>query len=605
MIRNIIIFDFEVYKFNTLLGALILANDGNVAAFQSWNLSEIKEFYRAHIDDIWVGHNNKHYDNFILQAIVNGRNEQQIRRVNDQIIRENKKLKLTIPLIFYDLTISHWCALKQMEAYVGKNISETEVDFMIDRELTEEEKRSVESYNLDDLDQTMDDFFYLQHEFLLRMDVINEFHLPMSCLNVTGTQLAEEVLHATKVEGISKWIRKPVLWPTLRVKNQEVIDFYMSESWSWTLDKKDRKTLDVMLCGCNHRLASGGIHAAQDNMHLDWAYYFDVSGYYNLIMILLDLLPRSIPPEYRKEYENMYHKQLELKKTDPGKRGVYKTILLSVFGAMNNEGCRFYDPYNGDLVRMSGQMYLVDLLEKCEGKLEVVQSNTDGVILIPINGTTEEEVMAIMKEWIDRTGFVLKLDKIYDIHQRDVNTYCYRDASGEIHVVGDTITHYGKMDFPFWKDSYNAKEPLIVSYAMVEYFMNKKLPEEYIYENMRNLRMFQYICKKLSFDWLEYEETDLNTGDTSVQSIQHINRAFALKSDICSGMIFKCKHVGKVTRAKVANLPNSVFVHNDEILSEKTIDELVNKIDYQYYIDRAYEKIQAFYNIMQIKEIHI
>lgn len=602
MIDNkLIFFDFEVYKHDTLLGALIVTGN-DIRVYQTWNLAEIKRFYALNMDSIWIGHNNKHYDNLILQAVTKGLNEEQIRQVNDDIIQRGKRLYLNIPLIYYDLTISHWCALKQMEAYVGKNISETGVDFTIDRKLTDEEKKLVESYNLDDLDQTYDDFIYLKHEFLLRLDVINEFNLPLNCLSITGTQLAEEVLHATRVEGISSWVKKPELWSSLRVKNQKVIDFYLSETW------RNKATLDIELCGTTHRLAAGGIHGAKSKASLEWAYYFDVSGYYNLIMIILDLLPRSIPPKYRKFYEGMYHKQLELKKTDPGKRGVYKTILLSVFGAMNNEYCRFYDPYNGDLVRMSGQMYLVDLLEKCEGKLEVFQSNTDGVILTPINGTTEEEVYDIMKEWQERTGFVLKLDKIYDIHQRDVNTYMYRDSNGEIHVVGDIITHYGKLDYPFWKDSYNAKEPLIVSEAIVEYFMNGKKPEELVEEKKRQLRLFQYICKKASYDYLEYEEIDKISGEKSVTRLQNINRAFALKNDNVSGMIYKKKERGKngkPSSASYQNLPDSVFVHNNEILSDSTIDALEKKIDYDYYVARAYEKISAYYDFKNIKEINL
>lgn len=597
---KLVIFDFEVFKHNTLLGALEIYDDGAIDVFQSWNLEDIKGFYRKNIDSIWIGHNNMRYDNFILQAIVQGQNERQVRAISDGIIREDRRYRLQIPLNYYDLMRSHNASLKQMEAYDGKNISETEVDFMIDRKLTEEEMMKVESYNLDDLDQTLDDFKRLTHEFMLRLDIIKEFKLNIKCLHVTGTQLAEEVLHAEKVHNIQTWVRKPVMWPTLQVKNQKVIDFYMNEGWSWTHQKKE--TLDVMLCGTMHRLASGGIHAAKSKAHVDWAYYFDVSGYYNLIMINLDLLPRSIPPEYKKLYEWMYHEQLRLKKIDLGKRGVYKTILLSVFGAMNNEGCRFYDPYNGDLVRMSGQMYIVDLLEKCEGKLEVIQSNTDGIILVPINGTSEDEVMAIMQEWQDRTGFVLKLDKVYDLHQRDVNCYMYRDASGEIHTVGGMATHYGKLDTPFWKDSYSAKEPLIFADIIVEYYMNKRLPEETVEKNKHNLRLFQTIAKKLSYDWMQFEETYIPTGETSVTLLQNVNRVFARKPGEYTSMVYKKKHDGRQT--KLSCVADSVFIWNDEMLSDEAYEQISNKIDWNYYINRGYDLIQDFITIDSIKDIN-
>lgn len=582
---KIIIFDFEVYKFDTLLGTYIL-NDNGIEVFQTWDLNEIREFYESHKNCIWIGHNNAGYDNFILQAIVNGASEQKVKAVNDDIIMRGKKPWFRLPLYYYDLMSRHVCQLKAIEAFVGKNISETEIDFNLNRKLTDEEKRKVESYNRDDLDQTYDDLNFLMPEFSLRLEIIKEFNLPMSCLSVTGTRLAEEVLHAEKIPDIAKWYKAPTIWPTLQVKNQDIIRFYISEKW------RDGETLTCTLCGTEHKLAAGGIHGCEKKCHYDWAFYFDVSGYYNLIMINLDLLPRSISPEYRKYYEEMYHTQLKLKKTDPHKRSAYKEILLSVFGAMNNEYCRFYDPYNGDLVRLSGEMYLVDLLEKLEGKVKVVQSNTDGVIAYPLEGTTEQEIIDIINEWQNRTKFVLKLEKIYDIYQRDVNCYMYRDANGEVHTLGEAVKDYGKWEWPFWKDSFKAKEPMIVATGICEFFLNGKEPEQVVRENQDNLRMFQYICRKLSFDYMEYESTDLTLGQTSIVRLQNVNRAFALKDDKTRGMVYKRKWDGK--KAKVSNLPDSVFVYNDEILSTEAKEHLKPRIDYDYYVTRIQERILEF-----------
>lgn len=589
---KIIIFDFEVFKNNTLFGAKILFDNGNKEFYQTWNLDAIKDFYINNKNCLWVGQNIKRYDNNILNAVINNKNEQEIKKVNDDIIKRDMKKWCNMDLVYYDLLQNHIFALKQMEAYDGKNISESEVDFDIDRPLNDEEKLLTEKYNRDDLNQTEDDFNYLQFEFTQRLDMINEFNLPLKkCLNMTGTQIAETVLHAEKIEGIEDKVKNPVLWPTLKLNNKELIDFYLKRQWT---QKKDN-TLKLMLCGTEHTIAAGGIHGAKTKFSCKWAYYFDVSGYYNLIMINLDLLPRSIPDEYKKLYEEMYHEQLKLKKTNPRKRGVYKKILLSVFGAMNNEYCKFYDPYNGDLVRLSGQLFLVDLLEKLEGKVEVIQSNTDGIIAYPINNSTDEEVKNILDEWQNRTGFVLKFEKIYDIVQRDVNCYMYKDDKGNIETRGENITHYNQLNTPFNHASYDTKEPLIIGQAIVNYFMNGKTPEETILENKRNLRMFQYICKKSSFDYVEYEIIK-NNNEKIITKIQAINRAFATNK--FNGMIYKCKFDNnKIKRCKISNLPPSVIIYNDEILSDKAIDELSDNIDYQYYIDRSYEKMATFINL--------
>ena len=81
-------------------------------------------------------------------------------------------------------------------------------------------------------------------------------------------------------------------------------------------------------------------------------------------MINYDLLSRTIPQEYKELYKFMYHEQLRLKKENPALRGVYKTILLAVFGAQMNKYTDFYDPQTGSLVMIVGQLFLVDLLEK-------------------------------------------------------------------------------------------------------------------------------------------------------------------------------------------------------------------------------------------------
>ena len=585
---KIIIFDFEVFAHDTLFGAYILTENSK-ELFQTWNLSTIKEFYINHKNDIWVGHNIKHYDNFILQGIIENKTEEELKIINDNIIVRDIKYKFYLPLNFYDLIENHFVGLKVVEAVVGKNISETEVDFNLNRKLSTDEKLLTNSYNKDDLDQTYDDFIYLKDEFQLRLEIIKEFKLDLSCLSLTGTQIAEKVLHSNRIHGIEFQRIAPKIYDTLQLKNQQVINYYLQERF------KSEEKLDVVLCGVKHKLGRGGIHGAQENVSADEVLYLDVSGYYNLIMLNYDLLPRTINQEGRELYEYMYHQQLELKKYPElaMKRGVYKTILLSVFGAMNNKYCNFYDPYKGDLVTITGQIFIVDLLEKLEGKINLFQSNTDGIMVQPTNGYTEEDILAIVKEWCNRTHFVIKPKKIYNLIQRDVNNYIYVDEDGEITARGEAVKHSPCADNPFETNSYDSKEATIISKAIVEYLVHNIPVEQTIEENKNNLRLFQFVCKKNSYDWLEYEENSILEVHST--KLQGVNRVFAFKDREKLGMIYKYKvRDGKTSKAKIANLPVSVFVYNDEILSNKAIKEVSEKIDYNYYIKRACEKILDF-----------
>lgn len=596
MIQNIIIFDFEVFKYDTLLGAIILKNN-DIEIFQTWNLDEIISFYNANKQSIWIGHNNSTYDNIILQEVIKGKNSIAIKRKSEQIINKDRKAYLDIQLNWYDLIAQHMIGLKTVECAVGKDISTSDVDFNLDRPLTDEEKFKTESYNRDDLNQTLDDFKDTFSEFSLRLDIINEFKLPLSALHMTGTQVAETVLHAQKIEGIENWYIPPIIYPELQVKNQQVLDFYLNE------DFRKGKNLSLDICGTPHKLGAGGIHGALKKYHADWAYYFDVSGYYNLVMINYDLLPRSIPDEYKEFYTYMYHEQLRLKKIDPNKRWVYKVILLSVFGAMTNEWCKFYDPNRGTLVTMVGQMFLVDLLEKLEGKAKIIQSNTDGIIAKALPGVDETEIKSIIDEWQMRTGFVLKLEKIYDIHQRDVNCYMYRTESGKIKALGEAVKHYDAWENPFYEDSYRAKEPIIIEHAIVDYFMYERLPEETIKRYERKLRMFQFVCKKNTYDWMDIEKIDLQSNTMIIEQLGSVCRAFAYNNSDVKWTIYKHKSSGRATKCTLQNVPNNVFIHNKEILSDKAIDEIMIKIDYDYYVKRAYERILEFKDVKTLKGI--
>ena len=583
--NNIIIFDFEVFAKDTLLGAIVVGGKEK-KYYQTWDLEEMKKFYSNCVDDIWIGHNNEYYDNLILQAVVKNQNP---KKVSDDIVEKKKRGRLVIPLKYYDLMKFHMGSLKVMEAFTGKNISESEVDFNLDRPLTEEEKKSTEKYNRDDLDQTFEDFISLLDEFSLRMDLINEFNLPAKYLCATQARVAAKVLGAEFHDEFQSLPVYPKLYDQLKVENQEVIDFYMNRKYA---EKGAGLKLDFG--GTPHLMKAGGMHGAIENCHFDRVKYLDVSGYYNLVMINFDLLPRSIPDEGKKLYEYMYHEQLRLKKINPKKRGVYKIILLAVFGALNNEYCEFCDPWHGDLVRLTGQLFLIDLLEKLTPVAKIVQSNTDGIMCVPLEGHTEDEIKAVVDEWQNRTGFVLKFDTIFNLYQRDVNNYIYQHEDGTIETKGEAVKYYGGYDNPYEKNAYMSKEPLIISKCIVNYCVYNKEPEETIEEEKQNLRMFQSIIKKGTFDWLDYEETDLNTKETKVSKIQHVNRGFAWKSDNKRGVVYKRKYEGKVTKSKIGGIPDNIFIYNDDINSIDVYEKLKDKIDWGYYVARAYERIWDF-----------
>lgn len=592
---NIIIFDFEVFKYDTLLGCKIIDKEG-IKLYQTWDLNRIREFYNNHKDCLWIGHNNDAYDNHILKYIIEGGKD--VFKKSKSIINSQFRGKVDLDVITYDLMCCRFYSLKMTELLIGKAIHTSEVDFNLDRALTIEEKHLVEVYNEDDLEQTYHNFTELKDPMILRLNLLAEFGIDKKYLTATEARLAALALHSQQVPGIENMYIAPKMYDTLQVKNKDVIDFYLNEGF------RKGQNIEVMLCGVMHKLGAGGIHAARKKCHEKDMLYLDVSGYYNLVMINYDLLPRTIPAEGKKLYEYMYHQQLALKGVDDAKRWVYKTILLAVFGASMNKHTDFYDPQVGSLITMTGQMFLVDLLEKLEGKIKLIQSNTDGIIVKPLSNSSKEEVLQIVADWCKRTGFVIKPKTIAEIYQRDVNCYCYQNYDGSTDTKGNAFIGSWAIDEPVKNEFYTSAEPAVVATAVLDFLLHNKTPEETVEKYKDNLLYFQYLCKKLSYDYCTYESIDMKTKENKIERISDLNRAFALKFDGSINMIYKYKdRNGKLSKTKLSNVPDNLFIYNDNILNEDTIKELQQKIDYQFYVDRAYKKINEFFGLQEVGDI--
>lgn len=590
---RIIIFDYEVFRYDNLLGCIILEN-GTRRVYQEWNNLKIKNFFKENQNALWVGHNNYYYDDHITEAIVFEKNPYEISQklVNDE---GYFKLKLKFPSI--DLMKlkegkNNDYKLKLTELLCGKNIHETEIDFNLPRALTEEEKKQVEGYNYDDLEQTEYNFNKMQDLVKLRLGIIRKFNLDLlENIRLPMTQMASKILFSEPKPSLKYAKRPVVMYDNLIISNQEVKDFYLQEKY-----KNDKEELTFTLCGTEVKISGdGALHCAIKKYFSNKVLYADVSGFYNLIAILYDLLPRTMTEEGKKRYIDMYYEQLELKKTNPVQREQYKTVLLAVIGSMKLEGSPFYDPETYTLLTMTGKLFMIDLAEKLEGYVKLVQANTDGLMLEPYNWEDEDKIKGIIKEWSERTGFSIKLEHLYRLWQRDVNCYVCADEGQNIIPKGDAFKNYDIGDKAYAQQAFfKCKEPPIIAQGIVNFLMYNIRPEVFVDKNKTNLKLFQYFCTKQGADYLTYDTTDLCTMERSTELLQGVNRIFALKSNQILGTVYKHKGTkfGKQNISKYSSLPDNVFVYN-YALDSVSLD-FYDKIDYQYYIERIYQKIKEF-----------
>lgn len=531
---------------------------------------QLESFYNQHKNDIWIGYNNRGYDQYIMKGILC---EFDPFKISKHIIQDKKpgysfsKLFNKFSIINYDVMSNKTMgSLKTLEGFMGNDIRETEVPFDIDRKLTPEELKQTIFYCRHDVEQTIEVFLQKKNEFDSQMALIKTFKLPLAYIGKTQAQLASIILGATKQEFNDDWeIRLP---ETLKLnKYKFVADWFMNSD-----NYNDNAKLECEIAGIPHVVAWGGLHGAvnkysyecKDDEMLVMA---DVDQLYPTIMIKYKLLSRAVS-DYEK-FKDILHTSLRLKKEKKKKeREPYKRICNITYGAEGDQFNPMFDPLHRKLVCVYGQVLIVDLIEKIEPFCELIQSNTDG-ILIKIKAKDFDLLDDTVYEWEKRTGLHMSFDSYKKVLQKDVNNYVIIDYDGGCKSKGAYVKSLSALD----------NDLPIINKAMVD-FMTNKTPVEDTINSCTDLMMFQKIVK-ISGKYMHGLHNRKVLNDKTF-------RVFASKnnSDTC---IYKVKNLDK-NPEKFANTPEHCFIDNSDIKNKKVPD----KLDRSWYINLTNERLKQF-----------
>lgn len=646
-----IFIDFEVFKKDWLLVAidgdkynsgrykpLIIVNDRD--ALLDFYLDNFKS-------NLLLGYNIKGYDLHVLRCILEDRksliglNNLIISGGNGYMYDKNQNIKW--PIDVYDV-IDKFHSLKQLEAFMGNSIIESSVDFTIDRKLTQEEIEESIKYCTNDVEQCIEVFNRKINDFNATKDLIETFELPTSFISKTHAQLSATILGCN--DFIAKTRKKCVdtqssqvcyelnpprryTWdewnveiaPTIKIeKYTEVLDFFKNR-----LNFNYKSELEIDVAGIPHKFGFGGIHGCpKEPLSLTGnIWHVDVNSYYPSLMIQYGLLTRNVPdgkdrvhvaekplPETNK-YVQIYNKRLQLKREGKKKeQAPYKIVLNSTYGITKDATSAAYDPKQANNICINGQLMLLDLLEKLEGYCQIIQSNTDGIIIKIPDGKTEDEskaneekVRSICQEWENRTHMGLGLDRIKRIFQKDVNNYVFETIDGDYDRKGAYLKQLNDLDYDL----------PIVNKAMFEYLMHD-VPVEDTINKTEDLKEFQKIVKVSS----KYEAASHNGELLNFKTY----RVFASKQ-ITDGALYKTKTINfkKSTRVldsaslisrnqksftkedKFGNTPDHCCIMNGNINGLKVKD--FNWLDKQYYIDEAKHRLNQFGAIAKVKRFKL
>lgn len=587
-----IFYDFEVFKRDWLV--VYIDTEKQIEKAIVNDADELRQLYAENSSNIWVGFNNKHYDQYIFKGILLGMNPKEI---NDKIIAEGKEgWQIScqfnkVPMINYDVFATKSVGLKTLEAFMGVNIRESDVDFRLDRKLTDEEIAETIKYCTSDVDNTFEVFMHRINSFNAMHGIIKAFPEQTSIRDIgeSSARITAKVLECVRQDHDDEFdffflpcleIKKykaAIDWFSGLIGNPDNIDPYLYYKQSFNLE----------VAGVPHVFGFGGLHGAPDKpIHRKGAiYHVDVNNYYPSLLIAWGLVTRSATndnyPKIYKIRKALKMKQLAAKTKEEAKsykiqQTPYKLMLNALSGAMKDKHNPAYDPRNNNIMCINGQLMLLDLIEHLEAidGFELLQSNTDGLIVqIPDTDEAFQQLDDICYEWESRCStekcdIGLATDQIAEIYQKDVNNYLWIDLDGGVERKGSYVKELNSLDYDL----------PIINEALVEY-MAHKIPVEKTINNCNELIKFQKVVKLSD----KYEYVEHNGKKLTYKCY----RVFASKNQN-DGEILKCNHAKrKIKKDKFGLTPDHCFVENSDV-REMSVPEVLNK---QWYIDLAKKRL--------------
>lgn len=550
-------------------------------------------------DNIYVGFNSKHYDQFIIKAICCGFTPQEVKQANDYLIGGGQGWEYP-PLrdFFFKFNnvdikddMQMGLSLKAIEGHLGLSVEESTVPFDIDRALTEDELKETAKYCMHDVDTT-------ERLVELRKDYLkNKINLgklaglsDVKAMGMTNAKLTAALLKASAQPHDDE---RKYQYPANLLREyipQDVFDFF-DKMYDPEISDKELFSgkLELSIGECPVTIGYGGIHGAIPNFIWEESETSvicnkDVGSYYPHLCTINGYTSRNIPsPQI---YEDVLSRRMEAKASgDKATANALKLVCNTTYGAMLNKYNDLYDPLMGRSVCISGQLYLLELAEHCFQEiksLRIVQLNTDG-IMVECHPKDLGRLDEICGEWQTRTGFELETDSVVRIAQKDVNNYVEVQPDGSTKAKGGYLV---KGIAPAGAFNIN-NSCCIVATALKEYFVNGTPVEDTI-NGCDDIFQFQIIAKA----GVKYREA-YHLVDGEQVPVQKVNRVYATV-DERYGKLFKVKAENDST-AKIEMLPEHCIIDNDNHLT-------IADVDKQFYIDMAKKRVNDFLGIKPEKK---
>ena len=618
--KTCIVFDIEVLK-NVFTCTCKNTDTKQITVFEiSPRRVDIQGLVTFFYEDYYfVGYNNIHYDNPILNYIIMLYNKhyfnsystreltESVFRMSQLVIDKNsdfdlwKEYKYARNFLSIDLLTMLYSkalrvSLKEMQVTMQyKNVEEFVVDWHQD--LPEKDIDRLISYNINDVESTEELLYRCKDLLELRIETEKDFGLP--CLSLDRVNLGDRLLQLKVMEktGLNKKQLENMKSPADYVDLEKVI-FPWIKFESPILQKKltDMKNqhnvspgrkgyINTFMFGeMKVTIGVGGIHGDngtciikpnEDELLLD----SDVNSLYPSLMRMYHLYPPKLKDVLGQIFPQIIDDRLEFKRTgQKNKNETYKYMLNGVSGKMQDETSWLFSPFTVMQVRINGQLLLLMLAERLlKLGCKLYQINTDG-ILYKLKKSKYEELQQVLKEWEKLTMLTLETEEFTQFYQLAINDYFGVEPNNKIKKKGFFLT-----DIELGK----GLTPKIIPEAIINYFVHN-IPVEDTIKSCKD------ICK-----FLQAEKTGKQwTVEYNEQIQQRINRFYVSNSGYYLWK-WKLDDTGKKSY-QIMLKDHGVRLHNkfysDENLqwkySQGETFQSIYDIDYQYYINQCIKVIE-------------
>ena len=604
--KTVVVYDIEIFP--NVFHCTCKDTESNQLYFfeMSERKNQIDELYSFFLDKskMFCGYNNLHYDDVIINYIIDYKRQLSKRSVWDVCkslynlsctivnteegdISKIKRWKYAHFFKSFDLLTMQFSrklrvGLKEMQVTMHyPNVQEYDGDFS--QWLPKDSIDKMKEYNINDVESTTTLLYKLKDDIDLRLFIETEYGIDV--LSFDKTKIGEKILEKkycdamhispSELKGQGSPMDyiplKDVILPFIHYKNPK-LQALLEDMKKQVVYSKERKGYEkkFVLSNVVYSVGVGGIHSINKPGIFrpnpdEYIGHSDVASMYPSLIIKYKWVPRHLGKIFLLIYSQIYDERIEAKHSGQAKKNdVLKYALNAVTGKMQQEVSWLYDPFTVFKIRINGQLILLMLVDKLlELGCKIVQVNTDGVMYVAKKADANRVQEAISN--IEQlTQLTFESDNYEAFYQYAVNDYFgIKDGYSQsknpklIEKKGMFITkiELGK-----------GMAPVVIPKAIINYFLTKEPVSSYIQRqtDIHDFLMSQRTDKKFKVKY----------GD---EKIQRINRYYASTN---GKYLFKQNEEGEYTNL----LTKSGVTVINKITDSSTENK---KINYKYYISEA------------------